>query len=48
MKKMYLDPDFEIVNFKLDANILASSQETTHPEIDGGEVGGEDFEEFGD
>lgn len=45
MKKMYLDPDFEIVNFKLTADVLSISDEITHPEIDGGEVGGEDFEE---
>lgn len=45
MKKMYIDPDFEIVNLRLIADVLNASDEFEHPEH-GTEVGGD--EEFGD
>ncbi len=45
MKKLYLDPDFEIVNIRLVADVLGPSDETNHPEH-GTDVGGD--EDFGD
>lgn len=37
MKKMYIDPDFEIVNIRLVADVLKESKETEYPTYDGGE-----------
>lgn len=42
MKKLYLDPDFEIVNIRLVADVLSPSEETPLPSIDGG--GDDEFE----
>ena len=43
MKKMYTDPDFEIVNIRLVTDILATSEEdeTQVPTYDGGDMGWE-------
>ncbi len=43
MKKLYLDPDFEIVNVRLVADVLIASDETDYPTIDGG--GDDPFED---
>lgn len=47
MKKLYLDPDFEIVNIRLVADVLKSSTdfEDSLPGIDGGDD--DDFENGG-
>lgn len=43
MKKLYFDPDLEIVNIRLVADVLVDSKETEHPSYDGG--GGDEFED---
>lgn len=41
MKKLYLDPEMEIVNIRLVADVLTASStyESQHPEIEGGGMG---------
>ena len=43
MKKLYSDPDFELINFRLAADVLVSSEETEYPSYDGG--GDDPFED---
>lgn len=44
MKKLYLDPDIEILNIRLVADVLGASDETPLPTHGGG---GDEFEEGG-
>ena len=49
MKKLYLDPEIEIVNIRLVADVLTASStvESEHPTIDGGGMGdGDDWDNW--